>query len=46
MSGISLWIKLRYEIMDVACEAHLDFQPLALERELDWLRNMDDWMDL
>ncbi len=35
--------QLRYEIMDVAREATW-IPAFGLERELDWLRNMDDWM--
>ncbi len=35
--------QLRYEIMDVVSQAHW-IPAFGLERELDWLRNMDDWM--
>src|SRR6266699_2326220 len=35
--------QLRYEIMDVVREATW-IPAFGLERELDWLRNMDDWM--
>src|SRR5438128_4984475 len=35
--------QLRYEIMDVARTATW-IPAFGLERELDWLRNMDDWM--
>lgn len=35
--------QLRYEIMDVARQATW-IPAFGLERELDWLRNMDDWM--
>ncbi len=35
--------QLRYEIMDVVREAKW-IPAFGLERELDWLRNMDDWM--
>jgi isoleucyl-tRNA synthetase len=35
--------QLRYEIMDVARQANW-IPAFGLERELDWLRNMDDWM--
>ncbi len=35
--------KLRYEIMDVARQVTW-IPAFGLERELDWLRNMDDWM--
>src|SRR5260221_9246282 len=35
--------QLRYQIMDVAREATW-IPAFGLERELDWLRNMDDWM--
>jgi isoleucyl-tRNA synthetase len=35
--------QLRYEIMDVAREATW-IPAFGLERELDWLRNMDDWL--
>ena len=35
--------QLRYEIMDVVREANW-IPAFGLERELDWLRNMDDWM--
>ena len=35
--------KLRYEIMDSVREASW-IPAFGLERELDWLRNMDDWM--
>lgn len=35
--------QLRYEIMDVVRQAHW-IPAFGLERELDWLRNMDDWM--
>ena len=35
--------QLRYEIMDIVHQ--IDWIPaFGLERELDWLRNMDDWM--
>ena len=34
---------LRYQIMDSASEAHW-VPEFGLKRELDWLRNMDDWM--
>lgn len=34
---------LRYEIMDVVRQITW-IPPFGLERELDWLRNMDDWM--
>src|SRR5207249_3051647 len=35
--------QLRYEIMDVVRQ--ITWIPdFGLERELDWLRNMDDWM--
>jgi len=35
--------ELRYEIMDVV--GQINWIPaFGLERELDWLRNMDDWM--
>ncbi|MFB0558430.1 MAG: class I tRNA ligase family protein, partial [Candidatus Bathyarchaeia archaeon] len=34
---------LRYQIMDSACETHW-IPEFGLKRELDWLRNMDDWM--
>ncbi len=35
--------QLRYEIMDVT--GRIQWVPaFGLERELDWLRNMDDWM--
>lgn len=34
---------LRYEIMDVV-RSITWFPAFGLERELDWLRNMDDWM--
>jgi isoleucyl-tRNA synthetase len=35
--------QLRYEIMDVVREAAW-IPAFGLERELDWLRTMDDWM--
>jgi len=35
--------QLRYEIMDVVRQATW-IPAFGLERELDWLRNMDDWM--
>ncbi len=35
--------QLRYEIMDVARQTTW-IPAFGLERELDWLRNMDDWM--
>ncbi|WP_376795662.1 isoleucine--tRNA ligase [Thermogemmatispora sp.] len=35
--------KLRYEIMEVARQVTW-IPAFGLERELDWLRNMDDWM--
>src|SRR5712691_11591771 len=35
--------QLRYEIMDVAREATW-IPAFGQERELDWLRNMDDWL--
>ncbi len=35
--------QLRYEIMDVVRQANW-IPAFGLERELDWLRNMDDWM--
>src|SRR2546421_2739554 len=35
--------QLRYEIIDVVREATW-IPAFGLERELDWLRNMDDWM--
>ena len=35
--------QLRYEIMDVV-QRITWIPPFGLERELDWLRNMDDWM--
>jgi isoleucyl-tRNA synthetase len=35
--------QLRYKIMDVV-QRITWIPPFGLERELDWLRNMDDWM--
>jgi isoleucyl-tRNA synthetase len=35
--------QLRYEIMDLV-QRITWIPPFGLERELDWLRNMDDWM--
>ncbi len=35
--------QLRYEIMAVVRQATW-IPPFGMERELDWLRNMDDWM--
>jgi isoleucyl-tRNA synthetase len=35
---------LRYQIMEVVAEGTQWFPAFGLERELDWLRNMDDWM--
>ena len=35
--------QLRYEIMDIAHQVTW-IPAFGLERELDWLRNMDDWM--
>ena len=35
--------QLRYEIMDVVRQATW-IPDFGLEREMDWLRNMDDWM--
>jgi isoleucyl-tRNA synthetase len=35
--------ELRHPMMDAAREANW-LPPFGLERELDWLRNMDDWM--
>ena len=34
---------LRYQIMDSACQVRW-IPEFGLKRELDWLRNMDDWM--
>ncbi len=34
---------LRYQIMDVARQVHW-IPEYGLQQELDWLRNMDDWM--
>jgi isoleucyl-tRNA synthetase len=35
---------LRYQIMEVVIEGTQWFPAFGFERELDWLRNMDDWM--
>jgi isoleucyl-tRNA synthetase len=35
---------LRYQIMEVVINETHWFPPFGYERELDWLRNMDDWM--
>jgi len=35
---------LRYQIMDVVKNETKWYPSFGLEREMDWLRNMDDWM--
>ena len=35
---------LRYQIMEVVVEGTRWYPAFGFERELDWLRNMDDWM--
>ncbi len=35
---------LRYQIMEVVMNETKWYPSFGLERELDWLRNMDDWM--
>jgi isoleucyl-tRNA synthetase len=35
---------LRYQIMEVVVDETHWYPDFGLERELDWLRNMDDWM--
>jgi isoleucyl-tRNA synthetase len=35
---------LRYQIMEVVVQGTSWFPGFGFERELDWLRNMDDWM--